>query len=49
MFTLVIVVVFWFYFKPNFDYDKEEKKLFIHYWWNKERKVLIINFKNENI
>lgn len=44
MVLIVTVLLVWLFTKPNFDFDKEEQKLFIHYWWRKERKTLIINF-----
>lgn len=42
MVLIVAVLLIWFFTKPSFDYDKEEQKLFIHYWCRKERKTLII-------
>lgn len=42
MVILLIIVILLAIFEVNFDYDKEERKLFVHYTYKKERKVLIL-------
>lgn len=42
MIVLIIIVTLLAILDVNFDYDKEEKKLFVHYTYKKERKVLIL-------
>lgn len=40
--TFLIITIILAVLDVNFDYDKQERRLFVHYTYKKERKVLIL-------